>query len=470
MDNYNKDLCILSKTDKIIATEKALKAHQKPILHRAFSIFIFTNNKLLLQKRADKKLVFPGYITNSCCSHPFLNTLSFLDPVLDCKIHAVERVRYELGIEICIDDLIFFDRFLYFAGSDFYFGKSLGCEVNSQDVILLNVPDDVNKTNDNYERDNGYDKIIEDFTGDNDVVFGNELMNSVYSDKVINCKDKFYCNKNVCIGSKQNKVKNVDLKSDIEKIDVKSVELKNDGQVSYVNNECDRYTNYYNENNQVLFKEAETLKKIVKIQTENQKLIDNLEFTKNSDINDKTNVNDDFHVETINSLKSTSSDKNNDDIIASLEPSFNINCFNKNLETINNLKIDANENCSIINSLDTHETNNHLYSGSNEIFQNQINDEISDIVNSDKKNEHQNQTSGSKIFNDKTFKSNFVEYEIDYCFFCVTNKVPNFNTNEVSEILYVDENEFRSICKAENVSPWMKMISEKNDIFKLIRK
>lgn len=41
------------------------------LLHRAFSVFIFSpDNKLLLQQRSDEKITFPSMFTNTCCSHP----------------------------------------------------------------------------------------------------------------------------------------------------------------------------------------------------------------------------------------------------------------------------------------------------------------------------------------------------------------------------------------------------------------
>ena len=40
-------------------------------LHRAFSAFLFNAaGELLLQQRADSKRLWPGYWSNSCCSHP----------------------------------------------------------------------------------------------------------------------------------------------------------------------------------------------------------------------------------------------------------------------------------------------------------------------------------------------------------------------------------------------------------------
>jgi isopentenyl-diphosphate Delta-isomerase len=46
----------------------------KGLLHRAFSVFIFTKDgKLLLQQRAAEKITFPEHFTNTCCSHPLFN-------------------------------------------------------------------------------------------------------------------------------------------------------------------------------------------------------------------------------------------------------------------------------------------------------------------------------------------------------------------------------------------------------------
>jgi len=41
------------------------------VLHRAFSAFLFNAaGELLLQQRADSKRLWPGFWSNSCCSHP----------------------------------------------------------------------------------------------------------------------------------------------------------------------------------------------------------------------------------------------------------------------------------------------------------------------------------------------------------------------------------------------------------------
>jgi len=39
--------------------------------HRAFSVLLIDGNeRLLLQRRADDKITFPGVWANTCCSHP----------------------------------------------------------------------------------------------------------------------------------------------------------------------------------------------------------------------------------------------------------------------------------------------------------------------------------------------------------------------------------------------------------------
>ena len=48
-----------------------MTVHEKGLLHRAFSLFIFNSKgECLLQKRAPSKYHFGGLWTNACCSHP----------------------------------------------------------------------------------------------------------------------------------------------------------------------------------------------------------------------------------------------------------------------------------------------------------------------------------------------------------------------------------------------------------------
>ena len=61
---------IVNEKDQEIGLMPKLEAHQKAVLHRAFSVFIFNSeNELMLQQRASNKYHSPNLWTNTCCSH-----------------------------------------------------------------------------------------------------------------------------------------------------------------------------------------------------------------------------------------------------------------------------------------------------------------------------------------------------------------------------------------------------------------
>ena len=68
MANY---VILVDENDNDIGVEEKIVAHQKKMLHRAFSIFLFNDNyEILLQKRAPNKYHSGNLWTNTCCSHP----------------------------------------------------------------------------------------------------------------------------------------------------------------------------------------------------------------------------------------------------------------------------------------------------------------------------------------------------------------------------------------------------------------
>lgn len=72
LDSMQVEYVILvTKDDKPLGTMEKMEAHEKGVLHRAFSIFIFNSKKqLLMQQRALDKYHSPGLWTNTVCSHP----------------------------------------------------------------------------------------------------------------------------------------------------------------------------------------------------------------------------------------------------------------------------------------------------------------------------------------------------------------------------------------------------------------
>ncbi len=67
----NEELVILvNEKDEKIGLMPKQEAHEKAVLHRAFSVFIFNDrDELMLQQRALSKYHSPGLWTNTCCSH-----------------------------------------------------------------------------------------------------------------------------------------------------------------------------------------------------------------------------------------------------------------------------------------------------------------------------------------------------------------------------------------------------------------
>lgn len=63
-------ICVNEKDEQVGIMNKQ-EAHEKGVLHRAFSVFIFNSKgEMLLQKRAQSKYHSGGLWTNACCSHP----------------------------------------------------------------------------------------------------------------------------------------------------------------------------------------------------------------------------------------------------------------------------------------------------------------------------------------------------------------------------------------------------------------
>ena len=66
-----ENVVLVDRNDNPIGTMPKIEAHEKALLHRAFSVFILNKKgQLMLQRRALNKYHSPGLWTNTCCSHP----------------------------------------------------------------------------------------------------------------------------------------------------------------------------------------------------------------------------------------------------------------------------------------------------------------------------------------------------------------------------------------------------------------
>ena len=68
----NEPLILVDSSDQELGVLDKSSCHDGDgRLHRAFSIFVLNGRgEVLLQKRADGKRLWPGFWSNSCCSHP----------------------------------------------------------------------------------------------------------------------------------------------------------------------------------------------------------------------------------------------------------------------------------------------------------------------------------------------------------------------------------------------------------------
>ena len=65
-----ENVILVDSNDNQIGLMPKLEAHEKAVLHRAFSVFILNDkNELMLQQRAHHKYHSPLLWTNTCCSH-----------------------------------------------------------------------------------------------------------------------------------------------------------------------------------------------------------------------------------------------------------------------------------------------------------------------------------------------------------------------------------------------------------------
>lgn len=99
----SEHLILVDELDQAVGSASKMAAHQPGgTLHRAFSIFLFgPNNVVLLQQRSSSKPLWPGYWSNSCCSHPRVGETY--------EQATQRRVREELGVGATLEKLYQFE-------------------------------------------------------------------------------------------------------------------------------------------------------------------------------------------------------------------------------------------------------------------------------------------------------------------------------------------------------------------------
>jgi len=87
-----EQVILVNEQDEETGVMEKMEVHEKALLHRAFSVFIFNDKgEMLLQQRAAKKYHSPYLWSNACCSHP--------RPGEQTLMAAQRRLNEELGFE-----------------------------------------------------------------------------------------------------------------------------------------------------------------------------------------------------------------------------------------------------------------------------------------------------------------------------------------------------------------------------------
>ena len=107
----NSRVILVNEQNEVLGDEDKLLAHQKGLLHRAFSVMLYRRNKgkleFLLQQRHAGKYHSGGLWTNTCCSHP--------QPGEETAVAAKRRLFEETGIEVPIAEVAVFRYIAHFA-------------------------------------------------------------------------------------------------------------------------------------------------------------------------------------------------------------------------------------------------------------------------------------------------------------------------------------------------------------------
>lgn len=96
-----EEVILVNEKDEQIGTMPKMEAHEKALLHRAFSVFILNNKgETMLQQRAGHKYHSPLLWTNTCCSHQRAG---------ETNIEAGKRrLQEEMGFSVDLKELFSF--------------------------------------------------------------------------------------------------------------------------------------------------------------------------------------------------------------------------------------------------------------------------------------------------------------------------------------------------------------------------
>ncbi len=98
----------IDENNNILGYMDRMKVHEKGLLHPAFSLFVFDQNKkLILPKRAERKYHCPNLWSNTMCSHPESNIIQ----EDEIRSNLYRELRMSCGKIIHLYDFIYKKEF-----------------------------------------------------------------------------------------------------------------------------------------------------------------------------------------------------------------------------------------------------------------------------------------------------------------------------------------------------------------------
>lgn len=95
--SLRNSVILVDEQDNFIKIEDKLSAHEKALLHRAFSVMLYRyhNGELqfLLQRRATDKYHCAGLWANTCCSHPQID-----ETIIASGLKRLEEELHDINI------------------------------------------------------------------------------------------------------------------------------------------------------------------------------------------------------------------------------------------------------------------------------------------------------------------------------------------------------------------------------------
>lgn len=96
-----EQVILVNEKDEPIGLMGKMEAHEKGLLHRAFSVFVFNSKQeVLLQQRAACKYHSPNLWTNTCCSHPRAGETN--------QQAGERRLQEEMGLQVPLREVFSF--------------------------------------------------------------------------------------------------------------------------------------------------------------------------------------------------------------------------------------------------------------------------------------------------------------------------------------------------------------------------